>query len=138
MRGLPGSGKTTLARTLSEHVFSTDDFFMKTDGHYDFDGGRLREAHRWNIGRVEQALSDGLDPIVVDNTNIHASDLIPYVVAALANDYSVVLVEPDTAWKEEVDTLFEKNHHDVPRDTLERCLREYEHNITLDDIITSR
>ena len=41
VRGLPGSGKTTLAKLLSGNgkhpVFSIDDYFTDPDGNYTFD-----------------------------------------------------------------------------------------------------
>ncbi|XP_023403015.1 NEDD4-binding protein 2-like 1 isoform X5 [Loxodonta africana] len=58
LRGLPGSGKTTLARQLQHDfpravIFSTDDFFSRDDGTYEFNPDFLEEAHKWNQKREE-------------------------------------------------------------------------------------
>ncbi|XP_036108867.1 NEDD4-binding protein 2-like 1 isoform X4 [Molossus molossus] len=58
LRGLPGSGKTTLARQLQHDfpralIFSTDDFFFTEDGAYEFNPDFLEEAHEWNQKREE-------------------------------------------------------------------------------------
>lgn len=48
VRGLPGSGKSALARDLGaaltcEH-FEADQYFMRS-GRYQYDAGRVRDAH---------------------------------------------------------------------------------------------
>ncbi|XP_051783153.1 NEDD4-binding protein 2-like 1 isoform X1 [Erpetoichthys calabaricus] len=84
LRGLPGSGKSTLARQIrnefgSAEIFSTDDFFRDESGRYHFKARELREAHEWNKERAKEAMEEGLNPIIIDNTNIHAWEMKPYV-----------------------------------------------------------
>ncbi|XP_036982368.2 NEDD4-binding protein 2-like 2 isoform X6 [Artibeus jamaicensis] len=55
LRGLPGSGKTTLSRILLGQsrdgiVFSTDDYFHHQDG-YRYNVNQLGDAHDWNQNR---------------------------------------------------------------------------------------
>ncbi|KAM5288697.1 NEDD4-binding protein 2-like 2 isoform 2-T2 [Ctenodactylus gundi] len=55
LRGLPGSGKTTLSRILLGQsrdgiVFSTDDYFHHQDG-YRYNVNQLGDAHDWNQSR---------------------------------------------------------------------------------------
>ncbi|XP_053921368.1 NEDD4-binding protein 2-like 2 isoform X3 [Cuculus canorus] len=56
LRGLPGSGKSTLSRILLGQsrdgiVFSTDDYFRQQDG-YTYNATQLGDAHDWNQKRV--------------------------------------------------------------------------------------
>ncbi|MEE6472503.1 hypothetical protein FKM82_009626 [Ascaphus truei] len=85
LRGLPGSGKSSLARKLkrdfpSALVFSTDDFFIMDDGTYLFNQNLLQEAHKWNRKRASKAMKRGKTPIIIDNTNIQAWEMKPYAI----------------------------------------------------------
>ncbi|XP_074186202.1 NEDD4-binding protein 2-like 1 isoform X3 [Rhinolophus sinicus] len=110
LRGLPGSGKTTLARQLQHdfpraRIFSTDDFFFREDGAYEFNADFLEEAHEWNQKRARKAMRNGISPIIIDNTNLHAWEMKPYAVMALENNYEVIFREPETRWKFNVQEL---------------------------------
>ncbi|XP_037233463.1 NEDD4-binding protein 2-like 1 isoform X3 [Falco rusticolus] len=109
LRGLPGAGKSTLARQLkhdypSAVVLSTDDFFIK-NGVYVFEPDFLEDAHKWNQKRARKAMKNGKSPVIVDNTNIHAWEMKPYVMMARENRYEVIFQEPDTPWKFNVQEL---------------------------------
>jgi adenylate kinase family enzyme len=74
LRGIPGAGKSTLAKQLGDAHFEADSYFM-VDGEYKFDPTKLRKAHEWCQGQVELAMIQnhvtyGLDSsdIVVSNT----------------------------------------------------------------------
>lgn len=57
VRGLPGSGKTTFAKTFTDHVFSADDYFMRK-GEYKFDPVDLPRAHAGCMFQVEMRLKE--------------------------------------------------------------------------------
>ncbi|XP_040123054.1 NEDD4-binding protein 2-like 2 isoform X6 [Oryx dammah] len=83
LRGLPGSGKTTLSRILLGQsrdgiVFSTDDYFHHQDG-YRYNVNQLGDAHDWNQNRAKQAINQGRSPVIIDNTNTQAWEMKPYV-----------------------------------------------------------
>lgn len=85
MRGVPGTGKSYLARQLRGNgvVLSTDDFFINYQGQYVFDRYRLPEAHEWNQKRADQKVRAGTNPVVIDNTNLEVWEMQPYVMMAL-------------------------------------------------------
>ena len=66
MGGTMGSGKTTVtellenllqsAKNVCVETFTTDDFFIESDGTYRFQGSQIQEAHAWNEARVEDAM----------------------------------------------------------------------------------
>jgi len=46
LRGLPGAGKSTLAKSLGgKHIEA--DMYFEYEGKYKFDASRLKEAHDW-------------------------------------------------------------------------------------------
>ena len=53
VRGLPGSGKSTFAQTLNCPVFEADMFFVNSQGVYNFDFTRIKDAHAWCQEMVE-------------------------------------------------------------------------------------
>lgn len=137
-RGISGSGKSTLARSLApkENIFSTDDLFL-VDGEYRFDPKKLAEYHKMNKKRVEEAMKQGMSPIVVDNTNTQAREIKPYVLLADMYDYKVELKEPNTPWKFDADELARRNNHGVPKQSIENMIKRYQNNLTIDDIRNS-
>ncbi|XP_055492833.1 NEDD4-binding protein 2-like 1 [Leucoraja erinacea] len=140
LRGLPGSGKSTLARNLKWQfrgavILSTDDYFIRQDGSYLFQKYLLDEAHEWNHERAKSAMRQWKSPIIIDNTNIQAWEMKPYVVMAQQNGYEVKFREPDTPWKFDVRKLTRINTHGVPRERIERMKERYERNITIDRVL---
>jgi predicted kinase len=75
VRGLPGSGKSTFARSIAKsyQVFEADQYFMKK-GKYNFDPTKLKDAHNDCKNRVSRRMRKNLfnsiffSNIVVSNT----------------------------------------------------------------------
>ncbi|KAL8190921.1 UNVERIFIED_CONTAM: hypothetical protein K2H54_065829 [Gekko kuhli] len=115
-------------------IFSTDDYFTE-DGTYIFDPDCLEDAHKWNQKRARKAMKNGKSPVIIDNTNIHAWEMKPYVIMALENNYEVIFREPDTRWKFNVSELARHNSHGVPRETIKRMKEQYEHDVTFQIVL---
>lgn len=81
VRGLPGSGKSTYARSRRGYVHVESDIFFMVDGEYRFDFSRLGEAHEWCFREVERHILDGRS-VVVSNTFTTIKELLPYVQLA--------------------------------------------------------
>ncbi|XP_040282077.1 NEDD4-binding protein 2-like 1 isoform X1 [Bufo bufo] len=140
LRGLPGSGKSSLARKLkrdfpSAVVFSTDDYFLMEDGTYIYDPDLLQDAHKWNQKRARKAMTRGRTPIIIDNTNIVAWHMKPYAAMALENGYGVIFLEPNTHWKFNVRELARRNSHGVPREKIQHMKDAYQHNVTFQMVL---
>ena len=86
IRGLPGSGKTTMAEKISDFMpgevsrFEADMFFADGD-EYKFDLCKVREAHRWCIESTFNALM--LDrKVIVSNTFVKNWEMSSYYFMA--------------------------------------------------------
>ena len=93
VRGIPGSGKSTFAKSLGGTHFEADQFFM-VDGKYKFDGSKLKEAHNWCQNIVNTAmilnLTAGLNKrIVVSNTFTQEWEMKPYFEMAEHHGYKI-------------------------------------------------
>ncbi|XP_009288548.1 PREDICTED: NEDD4-binding protein 2-like 1 [Aptenodytes forsteri] len=117
-------------------VLSTDDFFIE-NGVYMFEPDFLEDAHKWNQKRAHKAMKNGKSPVIIDNTNIHAWEMKPYVMMARENRYEVIFQEPDTPWKFNVQELTRRNIHHVPRQKIQRMKEQYEHNVTFHSVLQS-
>lgn len=150
MRGLPGSGKSYLAKNLAGEkgkVFAADDYHIDPQtGQYNWKSENAQAAHNWNLERIQKAISQGVSPIVIDNTNVkmeHLKFLKPAIIDAQQQGYSIRIEEPnpnwfywDTAFNPEA--LFERNKktHNVPLETIQYMAQNYQPNITINDILS--
>ena len=79
LRGVPGAGKSTLARRYLQLLpdavhLEADQYFVDAQGHYQFDGSKLSQAHLWCQQQMRQALSKHVD-VIVSNTSIRRWEL---------------------------------------------------------------
>lgn len=113
LRGLPGAGKSTLAKTLSdaEDAFHFEaDMYFDEDGVYIFEPTGLYAAHQWCLRNTEQFMLRGRN-VVVSNTFTTDKELKPYLELAAKTGHRVVSL------------IVENRHgnvsvHDVPEETL--------------------
>ncbi|XP_010215226.1 PREDICTED: NEDD4-binding protein 2 [Tinamus guttatus] len=141
LRGVPGSGKSFLARALLEDnpggiILSTDDYFYK-HGQYHYDAGCLGEAHDWNRKRAKEAFEKRMSPIIIDNTNIQAWEMKPYVTLAQQFKYKVMFREPDTWWKFKPKELERRNIHGISKEKIKRMLERYERCLSVSSVLNS-
>lgn len=114
IRGLPGSGKSTMARVLTQvgYVhFEADMYFIK-DGQYQYDSRQIRQAHQWCREQTLRALQAG-KRVVVSNTFTRLQEMEPYFSMTSA----VRVVEATGKWK---------NVHGVPEETLQAMASRWE------------
>ena len=117
VRGLPGAGKSTFAKTLGGIHIEADHYFMK-DGEYKFDASKLKQAHEYCRTSTEGWMVEGYN-IVVSNTFTQEWEMETYYELAKRYDY-------------QVHSLIVENRHDgvnehgVPADKLEQMKNRFE------------
>ena len=151
LRGLPGTGKSRLARLISAannpeycldrffvRTFSTDDLFINEEGVYEFDPTLLKQHHQENLRRAIEFFNLHPRPhqtlegeywvqiAIVDNTNTQHWEYEPYVKAAKEAGWDVQIITLD--WNEHDIPLYAKrNKHDVPEEAIRRMADRWEY-----------
>lgn len=115
LRGVPGSGKTTLAKELINNRLGTictaDDYF-ETDEGYKFDFSKLRQAHEECQRKFSLAVEDNFyEVIVVANTNTSEKEWTFYKEKAEKFGHKVFFLVVENRHGG-------KNEHGVPEDKL--------------------
>lgn len=122
IRGLPGSGKTTLAKQLCvddcSH-FEADQYFIN-NGEYVFDKTKLSEAHAWCLAQTELNIALG-GTVIVSNTFTTKKELLPYFRAAKILEVPVTVILCQGNFK---------SIHGVPEETMERMRSRFEYDIS--------
>jgi len=131
IRGLPGSGKSTLGEKLADsytdyhpkfggikyHSYAADDWFYDEDGNYNFNPEELLEAHEECHSRVMGAMMNDEDNICVCNTFSQRWEAEPYFKLANSYGYTPVVIECQNNFK---------SVHNVPLESVARMKERWE------------
>ncbi len=123
LRGLPGSGKTTLAKVLSENgkypVFSVDDFFTnKNNGDYQFEFDKNHLAYKQCEENTKQSMQKNCEKIFIDNVFSLEWELEPYFKLASEFNYQIFICTIENRHKG-------KNIHNISQEQLEKMAVKY-------------
>ena len=90
IRGLPGSGKTTLALERYSHLMRLEtDMFFYREGAYRYTVENNRRAVEWFNNTILDFLAQGIDFVLTGVFSAHTERLDFAVKMALANGYEV-------------------------------------------------
>ena len=95
------------------------------NGSYQFENSKLKDAHSYCRNKAQDAVKSKISKIVIDNTNVMKWEMGPYNKMGRSEGYIVLLVEPKTPWRLDVDILTEKNSHGVSKDILNKKIKMY-------------
>lgn len=124
IRGLPGSGKTTLTKSLREFVpVSADDYFYNLGGgEYEFDASHLGKAHQMCQRMTKAALVNG-ESVAVHNTFSQSWEAKPYFEMARELNVRVQIIECQGNFE---------SVHGVPKETIEKMKARWEKTLTFE------
>jgi predicted kinase len=129
LRGLPSSGKTTLAKTLEVSLpnaiaYAADDFHYDENGNYNWKPDNVHKAHVWCQHCVMKVMEVGAENIIVHNTNTSEREMKPYLELAEEYGYNVTSL------------IVEKRHenlnsHNVPEEVVDKMENRLRNSIKL-------
>ena len=119
IRGLPGSGKTTLAHTIADdNVCEADDYFINMDGEYMYNPANVPVAHRCCHRKCERLMAQKEITVAVSNTFTRHIEYESYLELADKYDYRVIKI---------ICTGNFKNVHNVPEEVIQRMRDRFEY-----------
>lgn len=120
LRGVSGSGKSTVAEYLrdiswnnSSTSIRTADQYFERDGLYAFNAADLGKAHQWCIDHVESDMINEFGQVIVANTSTTEKELKPYLELAAKYNYKVISLVVENRHGNQ-------NVHGVPDETLKK------------------
>jgi predicted kinase len=132
LRGLPGSGKSTLSNKIIQNkkcdsvICSADHFFYNgkemTPENYKYDQNLVGAAHNYCLDKFLISIENGIPLIIVDNTNTKISDFKAYVELAIKNNY---LYEIHSIFGITPEKSFERNTHNVPLEVCKKMFNRF-------------
>ncbi|MBS1646347.1 MAG: AAA family ATPase [Bacteroidetes bacterium] len=123
LRGLPGSGKTTLSKILSEQgtypCYSIDDFFTeKESGVYTFFFDKNHLAYKQCEEQTKESMLKKEEKIIVHNTFTLEWELEPYFKMAAQYQYQIFVLTVENRHGG-------KNTHQISDEQIQKMASKY-------------
>lgn len=122
LRGAPGSGKSTIAKTLGT-VCEADQYFSLS-GKYRYDKSKIGDAHQWCKDKVRSLMSLREPKIVVSNINAEEWEFRAYVNMAEEYGYQVFYLVVENRHNGQ-------NVHDCPNEKVDLFKRKIHASLML-------
>ncbi len=152
MTGIPGAGKSTKSKELvgNGKIFSTDDRIENAGDYKDFfdtmkknkNFSALSKMHELNYNLASKAMIKGVNPIIIDNTNLSPSEPKKYVEKALSLGYAdsnIKFIDVGTGGAS-AEELADRNTHGVPLESIKSMIQKYNSHkpLTLEKVLNAK
>jgi len=152
MTGIPGAGKSTKSKELvgNGKIFSTDDRIENAGDYKDFfdimkknkNFSALSKMHELNYNLASKAMIKGVNPIIIDNTNLSPSEPKKYVEKALSLGYAdsnIKFIDVGTGGAS-AEELADRNTHGVPLESIKSMIKKYNSYkpLTLEKVLNAK
>jgi predicted kinase len=122
VRGVPGSGKSTFARSLGGVHYEADMFLLDENSNYVFDPAKIKDAHAWCQSMCEAQMKEEEPLIVISNTFTQEWEMKAYLEMASRHGYTAFTI------------IVENRHggvntHGVPEDKLQVMKDRFEFSL---------
>ncbi|CAH8548521.1 unnamed protein product [Schistosoma rodhaini] len=145
LRGLPGSGKSTLGRFLVDKldqrnvvIASNDDYFYdEVEQIYKYNNTELNEAIAACKQKVWSSICNGVSVIIVDNCNLTRLEMDPFIREGVKRNYCVHLLEPCTPWRYNAKKLVKLTHYtNISLTEINGMLTTFERALNIETILS--
>ena len=116
IRGLPGSGKTTLAKLFDLKFYEADQYFEKFNNNK-FDHSLIKKAHQYCFNNVKEELQKG-NSVIVSNTMTSQEEVLEY--QNLAKKLNIKFVSMVLENRQNGISV-----HDVPQSSIEQMQKRF-------------
>ena len=121
IRGIPGAGKSTLAKKMLKVIwnsihFEADMYHVDQDGKYNWKPENVQKAHEWCFQSTRVFLTHG-HTVIVSNTFTTKKEIQPYLELAAKLNKTVEI---------KICTGNYGNVHNVPQETLDKMKARWE------------
>jgi predicted kinase len=122
LRGLPGAGKTTFAKLISQDgiypVISVDEYFENESGEYHFRFEENHIAYQQCFEKTKTALQEGNELVIVHHTFTMDWEMEPYQKLSKEFDCRLHVLTVENYHHSE-------NTHDISKEQIEKMAAKY-------------
>jgi len=119
LRGIPGSGKSTVAQLFNSKAICTADDYFTYNNVYNWKADKIGAAHTWCQKKCKRFMQVSAQTIVIANTNTVEKEFQPYIDLAKKYGYKVFSLIVENRHDG-------KNDHNVPEESIAKMRNRFQ------------
>jgi len=144
IRGLPGSGKTSLAKSILDNgagiIHSSDDYFTDERNVFRFNKLKINDALKFNQQQCEESCRKGILRIIVDDNHVKRWSVKPLIETGKKYNYKIIIREPETSWwkTRNVNEMAKRTKHKYPISVIKKLLEMWDTDFSIESILNEK